>query len=138
MESPQSPRILCVDNSLELLSALKIALKAYGFEPIVASNATEALARFHAHGGRFYCVLTDHTLPGGTGVHLAEQLRLAGYQGRIIVMSADLGPAELAPYKKLAICGFFRKPFGLPALITMLRLSPPVAGNDANTGHGKK
>ncbi len=111
-----------MDNSLELISVLQTAFKTYGFEAVAASNAREAMALFHANGGQFFCVLTDHAMPGGTGVHLAQQLRLEGYEGRIIVMSADLGPADLADYEKLAISGFFRKPFGLPALISMLRV----------------
>jgi CheY-like chemotaxis protein len=122
IETPQTPRVLCVDNSLELLSALEIALRTYGFEAVTASSAREAMARFQAHGGQFYCVLTDHSMPGETGVQLAKQLRLAGYQGRIIVMSADLGPVDLAAYEKLAISGFFRKPFGLPSLLAMLQM----------------
>lgn len=127
---PQTPRVLCVDDCLELLSALQTTLTAYGFEVIAATNATEALERFHAHGGQFSCVLTDHALPGGTGACLAGQLRLAGYRGRIVVMSAELSPPDLAAYEKAGISGFFRKPSGLPGLLAMLRMPARVPGTE--------
>jgi CheY-like chemotaxis protein len=119
--SPERPlRLLCVDDNLELLTALRIGLSGRGFEVVTATNVAEAFAQFEADQGEFFCVLTDHEMPRQTGADLARQLRSAGYRGRIIVMSASLTRAELSLYQKTSISGFFKKPFSLQMLISML------------------
>ncbi len=117
-----------MENNEASLEAFAAGLEMYGLDAITARNAREALAGFQAHEGRLLGVLIDHALPGG-GAHLAEELRRAGYKGRIIVMFVQMEPKELAAYEKGAVSGFFGKPFGLSMLLAMLGICPP--GPDA-------
>jgi DNA-binding response OmpR family regulator len=119
--------VLCVEDDPQLLPILGIGLTTHGFEAVTAANAVEALAQFKAYRGEFDCVLTDHDMPGDSGSRLSAQLRANGYQGRIIVMSGRLTEKDLDGYQGLSISGFFRKPFGLQMLLSMIEASSPVA-----------
>jgi CheY-like chemotaxis protein len=67
--------ILLVDDEAIILSSVSKVLKVLGFEVTAAGGGPEALELFSAHPEGFDLVITDHTMPGMTGIELAERLR---------------------------------------------------------------
>jgi two-component system cell cycle sensor histidine kinase/response regulator CckA len=122
MSLPDDPffRILCVEDNPALQWALKMGLRKYGFEVIMASHGTDALIQYKAHGGKFGAVVTDNAMPHMNGRELVRSLRKMGFKGRIVVMSGHFKPEDLRAYHDHAVSGFFHKPFEMDLLATML------------------
>jgi CheY-like chemotaxis protein len=113
-------RILCVEDNPSLQGALQRGLEAYGFEVVTACDGIDALTQYKAHGGNFGAIVTDNDMPQMNGRELVRALREMGFKGRIIVMSGHFKPEDLRAYQAHAISGFFRKPFEMDLLATML------------------
>ena len=113
-------RILCVDDNVSVLQALKIGLEGYGFDVITASHGMEALMQFKAHGGNFGAIVTDNDMPQMNGMEFVRSVRKIGFKGRIVVMSGYFEPEDLRAYHEHTISGFFHKPFETSLLATML------------------
>jgi PAS domain S-box-containing protein len=69
-----SRRILVVDDDPLVAAGTAMMLEDLGHAPIVATSAEEALALL-AEDRRVDMVLTDHAMPGMTGLELIERLR---------------------------------------------------------------
>jgi two-component system, chemotaxis family, chemotaxis protein CheY len=113
-------RILCVDDNPSLQWALKMGLRAYGFEVITASHRIDALMQYKANAGNFGTIVTDNDMPQMNGLEFVRSLRKIGFKGRIVVMSGHFKPEDLRAYQAHAISGFFHKPFEMNLLATML------------------
>ncbi len=83
--------VLLVEDEPLVRMATGELLRDSGFEVSEAASAEEALALFEA-GGQFDCVVTDHLMPGITGVELARKLR-ASHPGLPVMLLS--GYAEL-------------------------------------------
>lgn len=66
--------VLVVDDEPMVGSAVALVLRRIGYQPTVVSTAEEALAKL-ATRNDFAVVLTDLTMPGMTGLALAEEVR---------------------------------------------------------------
>jgi PAS domain S-box-containing protein len=80
-------RILVVDDEEQLAALGRKTLTALGYEVEVATLPTAALAMVHAAPDRFAVVLTDQTMPGMTGLVLANRLRQIRADLPIILMT---------------------------------------------------
>ncbi len=111
------PRILLVDDDLEICEFLATLLDLEGMEPVMAESGEAALA---AVGGTA-AVLVDVAMPGLDGLELCRRIRGTGYGGPIVVVSARPG-ADLP--RKAADAGadaFVRKPFENAELVARVR-----------------
>ena len=66
------PRILVVDDEQHIVSLLSMALRKEGYEVVSANNGTKAIALCDAFD--FNMVILDHTMPGMSGLELADIL----------------------------------------------------------------
>ena len=64
--------VLLVDDEPRILSALRRALRREGYELLTAETSREALE--HLASGPVDCVLSDHKMPGLTGLELLERV----------------------------------------------------------------
>lgn len=106
-------RVLVVDDDLSFLRTVATALRASGFETIIAPDAETALALLHAL--RPDAMLIDVNLPGIDGVELARRVK-DDEQHRdvpVVLMSAYGRPREYAN-------GFIAKPFDLDHIDELL------------------
>jgi PAS domain S-box-containing protein len=91
-------RILFVDDEELLVRLGQSSLAALGYEVEVATRPATALAMLRADPQRFAVVVTDHTMPGMTGLSLAIEL-LQIRPGLPIIMttgySASLTPERI-------------------------------------------
>jgi CheY-like chemotaxis protein len=96
MNDGRRPVVLLVDDEPRILSALTRALRREGYELLTAETPADALRLIERHA--IDCVLSDHKMPGMTGVELIE--RIAARQphaGRLLITgwNTEIDPAEL-------------------------------------------
>lgn len=118
------PRILAVDDSPDTLTILRLFLSAEGFEVITAGGVTEALLRVQEQMPDL--IITDHAMPGKTGLDLCRYLRSHPKTHHIPIVlhtGADLLPTETAPYDAL-----YAKPASLAQMVRRVRSL--LAGSD--------
>jgi two-component system, cell cycle response regulator len=126
VRSPIRPkaRILAVDDSPDTLTILRLFLSAEGFEVITAGGVTEAMLRVQEQLPDL--IITDHAMPGKTGLDLCRYLRSHPKTHHIPIVlhtGTDLPPTETAPYDAL-----YAKPASLAQLVRRVRSL--LAGSD--------
>ena len=67
------PKILIVDDDVNILKVFSIKLSTYGATVVTAKNGREALTVAAAEMPDV--IITDYTMPGGSGGHLIERLK---------------------------------------------------------------
>jgi len=114
-------RILFVDDEDILTELGRKVLEGLGYEVTVRTSGLKALATFRRHPNRFDAVITDHTMPGMTGMDLARQI-LQIHPGLPIILCT--GYSTLVNEKQAkaeGIKGFAIKPLSKSLIATLLR-----------------
>ncbi|AMY70348.1 response regulator [Frigidibacter mobilis] len=97
IDRPSTPiRLKCamvVDDLLINRVILERQLETYGLEVTLCRSAAEALDVIEG-GATFDLVLTDHEMPGMTGLDLAQQLREGGIGVPILLLTSDPEAAQ--------------------------------------------
>jgi len=113
--TPEAPRrLLLVDDDDRSRRVLKRLLELEDFVVEPFSNAPEALERLR--GETFYGLVTDHMMPGMTGVELVQQARALYPSLRCLVISG-LGPTEEAERAQIP---WLLKPASLADMVRLL------------------
>jgi CheY-like chemotaxis protein len=116
-------RIMVVDDEQAMTAMLQEFLGAQGALISAYTSPIAALNAFEEHPEQIDLVITDETMPGLSGMHLAEQL-LKLHPGLPIILCtgySEHATPELA--EQAGICGFFYKPLKLNELLSKIRLS---------------
>jgi DNA-binding response OmpR family regulator len=111
------PRILLVDDDLEIREFLATLLDLEGMDPVVAESGEAALAAAPTSAA----VLVDVAMPGLDGLELCRRMRGAGYAGPILVVSARPGTDLPRKAADAGANGFVRKPFENAELVAQVR-----------------
>src|ERR1039458_5544270 len=82
--------ILSVDDENSVTASVRLALKSMGHTVDVLHGGSEALAKLKESPDHYHILITDHLMPGVTGLDLLKQLKPTAFKGRIIVLSAHL------------------------------------------------
>ncbi len=91
MKTPlPSIKVLFVDDEPALQALGEDLLGEEGYDVVCASSAREALELFEQHGQLVDLVVTDESMPGMTGIELAQQLFKLDPQLPIILCSGYL------------------------------------------------
>ncbi len=88
-------RILIVDDDERTRRVLARLLEAEGYVVDVCATGAEALARLGA--ALYHALVTDHVMPGMTGLELVERTNAAHPGTRCVVISGHRPPAETPP-----------------------------------------
>lgn len=111
-----SASILYVEDNDDLREAVSLMLEAEGREIVSCASGEEALR--HCEARQFDVLISDVTLPGITGVELAQRL-LADRPGQQVVIcsgyGASPGLAEMGPNVRWLI-----KPFDMDDIEKLL------------------
>jgi CheY-like chemotaxis protein len=67
-------RVLLVDDDLVVLLTTEQVLRRFGHEVLAHADPLQALAAFEADAGTVDVVVTDFSMPGLSGLELAERL----------------------------------------------------------------
>jgi len=117
----EGARILIVDDEAEIRRLMHLTLTRLGAEVIEAENVDSALTRFEP--GAFDCIVSDHSMPGRTGIDLLREVRVQDREVGI-VMVTGVGEVSVARQAMRQGCDdFLLKPFGLGELKNSVGLS---------------
>lgn len=90
-----SGRVLLVDDEILSRQSTAQMLTASGYEVVEASSASEALRHLATAG--FDILVTDHLMPGMSGVELARAARKALPDLRVLIISGYADVDDIAP-----------------------------------------
>ena len=125
-EDPRkSLRVLCAEDDQDLAFVLKCALENEGHRVDCAEDGQAAFGRAGADLTLFDLLITDHQMPGLSGLRLVEKLREVGFPGRIVVCSSNLCEEDLRAYRAFAVDRILTKP------VQLAQLLEAVLGTDA-------
>ena len=117
----QGFRVLCVDDSEEVLKVLRLALESFGYDVDTAVNGYAALQRVTRKTDYFQLVMTDLRMPGMSGIELIEQTRSSGYLGPYIVYAAHIAPDDRTRLRELRVLHVIDKPARVGELISAIK-----------------
>ena len=116
--APAMPRVLVVDDELQILRALRVVLREAGFEVIAAQSAPEALDLAAVKAPR--AAIVDLVLPGGDGIEVTRSLR-EWSEMPILVLSAVGEEEQKVRALEAGADDYITKPFGTRELVARLR-----------------
>ncbi len=136
IEAADLPRgteaILLVEDEAPVRELAAMSLQHHGYRVTAVANGVEALLKWDEHEHEFDLLLTDMIMPEGiSGLALAEQLVRAKDTLKVVIASgysADLRQPVLPAGKKFV---FLSKPFGVPALLQVVRQCLDAGATDA-------
>jgi len=119
--TPSKPRILIVDDELDLVSVLRMGLEIEGFEVIEAMDGEEGLRR--ARQDRPDLMVLDLMLPKMDGYKVCRALK---FDERfralpIIILSARSGDADRRLALDMGADQFITKPYEMSDLVARIR-----------------
>ena len=118
-----APRVLVVDDNLDFQEITCDMLTLLGYDVSGAADAEQALTCLSKQN--YDVLLTDVSLPGMSGIRLAEKV-LGQQPGIRVIFSTGYG---LKALDKLGFAaGFLRKPYDLLQLKTALGETVPAPG----------
>jgi two-component system, OmpR family, response regulator MprA len=115
----QAVAILVVDDDAALRRALTRVLVAHGFEAEAAEDGVEALAILRARS--FDAVVLDVMMPGSDGIEVCQQLRAAGDQLPVLMLTARYAVRDRVAGLEAGADDYLVKPFANEELIARLR-----------------
>ncbi len=112
------PRVLVVDDELQILRALRVVLREAGFEVATAQSAAEALDAAAVRPPR--AAIVDLVLPDGDGVEVTRRLR-EWSEMPILVLSAVGEEEQKVRALEAGADDYITKPFGARELVARLQ-----------------
>jgi two-component system CheB/CheR fusion protein len=109
-------RIAFGDDEPAITQVAQSGLSMRGYSPTTFNSAAELLDHLQADGDPFDLIITDHTMPGKTGLELIRQLRESGLRTPIIILSGNARYVSKEDLSGLGNVQFMPKPFDLSAL----------------------
>jgi CheY-like chemotaxis protein len=101
--------VLCADDNVILGEIMLCLLAREGHWVEQVEDGAKAWDRLSADLGGFDVLVTDHQMPGLTGLELAERLRAAKFPGRIVVHTSGVTADQAARYRALGATQFVPK-----------------------------
>ena len=114
--------ILIVDDSLTMLTNIRLTLESNGFQVVQARDGEEALTTAKTLG-RVDAVLTDLNMPRMDGIRLIQELRsLPAFRFTPIIMLTTESQADKKEQgRRAGATGWIVKPFQPEQLLTVLK-----------------
>jgi len=95
------PKVLFVDDDADVRTTWKYVFE-HPYDVTVVSSGAEALDLLKAPGRPFDVLVTDHRMPGMTGVELCRKARLVSPKtARVLVTAFEDPEVKLCPCRKL-------------------------------------
>lgn len=114
-------RILLVDDEDILVELSKQRLTRFGYRVEATTGSMDALAIFRKDPHGFDLVITDHTMPGMTGMDLAAELLKIRATIPIILCTGYSETVSQERASQIGIKGFLMKPVGKDELAQAIR-----------------
>src|SRR5579863_5696578 len=112
---PRKAHLLLIDDDPNTLASLARAFRLAGHEATVCDNATRAVELVRAE--RFDLILSDVVMPGKSGMELLEDLKKAGVQTPIVLISGQANIEMAVKATRLGALDFLEKPLSTDKLL---------------------
>jgi two-component system, NtrC family, nitrogen regulation response regulator NtrX len=112
---PVKAQILIIDDDANTLASLSRAFRLAGHEAAVCDNAARALELAKAE--RFDLILSDVVMPGRDGIALLEDLKNAGIESAVVMMSGQATIEMAVKATRLGASDFLEKPISTEKLL---------------------
>src|SRR5512140_1868428 len=113
------PKVLLIDDDEGLRDTVGVMLEHEGFEALTAADGKDGFEK--ALVNRPDLVLVDLRLPGMSGLEICKNLRAAGVQTPIIVLSAMGEELDKVLLLEIGADDYMVKPFGYRELLARIR-----------------
>lgn len=123
-------RVLVVDDEVSLVRFLCEWLELEGFDTQHFSDPLAARAWAQRADAHFDVLLTDQTMPGLTGLELAQALRVGRPQLPVVVCTGLADRVSATQAKLLGVSQLFVKPVSLPELLVVLQRTTAQTNHD--------
>jgi len=129
---PQGKRdhLLYVDDDEALVLLARRSLGQLGYQVTAHTDPAEALQAFAEHPERFAAVITDLSMPGMSGVELAQQILQIRPDVPIVMTSGYIRPEDELEAQKIGVHELLLKPDTVDGLA--MALQRVLAGGDVN------
>jgi len=109
-------RILIVDDDVEIVESIRVALESLGYQILIARDGNQGLALADAEDPDL--VILDMMMPKRSGFLVLEKLRQTRkVPVRVIMITANEGSRHKAYAEMLGVDDYIRKPFAMDRLI---------------------
>ncbi|MCG8617444.1 MAG: ATP-binding protein [Desulfobacterales bacterium] len=116
-----SETLMLVDDEADILTSLPPALEDYGYTVVPFSDGQSALAAFRENPNRFQLIITDRTMPGMSGDHLARDILTEAPDLPIILCTGyNAGGGEITS-ARIGIRRYVQKPVRMRTLLKLIR-----------------
>jgi len=112
-----STRILIVDDDAQIRASLRKALRAEGYEVILAADGQEGIEKFLANP--IHLLLLDLNLPVKSGWDTFERLTSINPLVPIVIITGRRDQRDLA--SAAGVGALFEKPFDVPMLLGSIK-----------------
>ena len=112
---PAKAHILVIDDDANTLASLARAFRLAGHEASVCDNAARAVELAKAE--HFDLILSDVVMPGRDGIALLEDLKNAGVDSTIVMMSGQASIEMAVKATRLGASDFLEKPISTEKLL---------------------
>ena len=116
-----SESIMVVDDEEMVAGYLKTFLEQLGYRVTVCNDASSALSEFTDNPDHFDLVITDHTMPGGTGFDMARAMLTMRRNLPVILCSGYSSALSSERVTQAGIREFLMKPVSLHELAPLIR-----------------
>jgi two-component system alkaline phosphatase synthesis response regulator PhoP len=116
---PDMPRILIVEDEAVIAGALRDDLTLEGYDVTVVGDGAAASTR--ATSERFDLIVLDVMLPGKDGFDICRDIRKAGLQTPILMLTARTQELEKVAAFELGADDYVTKPFGTKELRSRIK-----------------
>ena len=111
------PKILVVDDEIEILSLVEVFLVRKGFEVITAQDGYKGLQAMGELGQEIDVVVLDHRMPYLDGVGVLEKMKDKGFKKPVILLTGSIGKEV----RKLEVDALLLKPVDLEELLEKIK-----------------
>jgi two-component system, NtrC family, nitrogen regulation response regulator NtrX len=112
---PRKAHLLLIDDDPNTLASLARAFRLAGHEATVCDNASRAVELVRAE--RFDLILSDVVMPGKSGMELLEDLKKAGVQTPVVLISGQANIEMAVKATRLGALDFLEKPLSTDKLL---------------------
>ncbi len=114
-------KILFVDNEEDIVKMSSRMLEYLGYQVYIARSGDQALAMIKAEAADIDLVITDYSMPGITGLQLAEEI-IKFRKGLPVILCSGFSEAAIADEASKTInCRFLPKPLDMNVLARTIR-----------------
>ncbi len=112
--------ILLADDDATVRAVTTRALESFGFDVLLATDGTEAVARYMERQADINCVLVDLTMPGLRGDEVVDRILETSPAARVILMSGYSEQEALGEFAGAGVAAFIQKPYELDSLRSVI------------------